>query len=159
MEIDIRAYAPADREAVVALALRAWEPVHASMAGVLGPEIHARIVGDWRERQSRDVRTDLDAEEVGVWVAVTDAVAGFVSVKLDHGELNGEIHMLAVDPDQQRRGVGSALIDAAVEYMREEGMDIAQIGTGGDPGHAPARAAYEKAGFTALPVVNYFKAI
>ena len=31
--------------------------------------------------------------------------------------------------------------------MRSRGMDIAVVETGGDPGHAPARAAYEKAGF------------
>ena len=34
---------------------------------------------------------------------------------------------------------------------------MALVGTGGDPGHAPARRAYEQAGFTALPIVNYVK--
>ena len=41
--------------------------------------------------------------------------------------------------------------------MREQGMDIAIVETGGDPGHAPARAAYEAAGFTLLPVARYFR--
>jgi hypothetical protein len=41
--------------------------------------------------------------------------------------------------------------------MRERGMDIAAVGTGGDPGHAPARALYEELGYTALPVVRYLK--
>jgi hypothetical protein len=31
------------------------------------------------------------------------------------------------------------------------------VETGGDPGHAAARATYERAGFAALPVVRYFK--
>jgi hypothetical protein len=43
--------------------------------------------------------------------------------------------------------------------MRESGMRVAMIGTGGDPGHAPARRAYDKAGYTALPSVQYFKAL
>jgi hypothetical protein len=36
-------------------------------------------------------------------------------------------------------------------------MDIVAVGTGGDPGYAPARAAYEAYGFTALPGVRYLK--
>jgi hypothetical protein len=36
-------------------------------------------------------------------------------------------------------------------------MDIAVVETGGDPGHAPARAAYEVAGFTLLPIARYFR--
>ena len=36
-------------------------------------------------------------------------------------------------------------------------MDIAVVETGGDPGHAPARAAYESAGFTVLPIARYFR--
>ncbi|MGW5879681.1 GNAT family N-acetyltransferase [Nocardiopsis terrae] len=159
MDISIRRYAPEDREAVVALALRAWEPVHASMAKVLGARIHGQVVGDWRKRQSQDVRSDLDAEEVRAWVAVTDRVAGFATVKLDREEATGELHMLAVDPDQQDRGVGSALTRFAEEYMRQEGMKVSLISTGGDPGHAPARAVYERAGYTGLPVVNYFKSL
>ena len=33
------------------------------------------------------------------------------------------------------------------------------VETGGDPGHAPAWRVYNKADFTALPVVRYFKAL
>jgi hypothetical protein len=33
--------------------------------------------------------------------------------------------------------------------MKEAGMQVATVSTGGDPSHAPARRAYEKAGFTA----------
>ena len=33
------------------------------------------------------------------------------------------------------------------------------IDTGGDPGHAPARQVYEKANYTLLPIVRYFKAL
>lgn len=159
MDISTRAYAPEDRDAVVALALRAWEPVHASMAEVMGEQIYALTVGDWRRTQARDVQADLDAEEVQAWVAVTDRVAGFATVKLDREEGVGELHMLAVDPDQQKQGVGSALIEATEGFMREEGMRVALISTGGDPGHAPARVAYESAGYTAMPAVNYFKAL
>lgn len=160
MDISIRPYSADDREAVVALSLRAWGPGHASMAQALGESLYGRLVGDWRATQSRDVRADLDSEEVGVWVAVVqDRVAGFVTVKLDHEERSGEIHMLGVDPERQGRGVGTALTDFATEHMRGEGMTVAMVETGGDHGHAAARATYAKAGFTPLPIVRYFKNI
>ena len=41
--------------------------------------------------------------------------------------------------------------------MRAQGMDIAAVGTGGDPGHGPARALYEALGYTALPGVRYLR--
>jgi hypothetical protein len=41
--------------------------------------------------------------------------------------------------------------------MQAAGMEIAVVETGGDPGHAPARAAYEALGFTLLPVARYFR--
>lgn len=41
--------------------------------------------------------------------------------------------------------------------MKEAGMSIAMVETGGDPGHAPARHTYEKAGFGLFPVARYFK--
>lgn len=31
--------------------------------------------------------------------------------------------------------------------LRMAGMRVAEVGTGGDPSHAPARRAYAKAGF------------
>ena len=45
----------------------------------------------------------------------------------------------------------------AAGHMRRSGMDIAVVETGGDPGHAPARRAYEAAGYTLLPIARYFQ--
>ncbi len=46
---------------------------------------------------------------------------------------------------------------ASVQAMRRCGMDIAVVETGGDPGHAPARALYGEVGFTLLPIARYFR--
>jgi hypothetical protein len=43
--------------------------------------------------------------------------------------------------------------------MRTRGIDLAIVTTGGDPGHAPARATYDTAGFTPVPQVWYSKLI
>lgn len=69
----------------------------------------------------------------------------------------GEIYMIAVDPNFQGRGIGTALIKFTLTWMRDAGMSVAMVETGGDPGHAPARRTYEKAGFGLFPVARYFK--
>jgi GNAT superfamily N-acetyltransferase len=83
---------------------------------------------------------------------------GFVAVALNaFHERMGVIDFIGVDPDYQRRGISSRLTQVAIDHMRRQGMDIAVVATGGDPGHAPARAAYEEAGFTLLPISRYFR--
>jgi GNAT superfamily N-acetyltransferase len=67
--------------------------------------------------------------------------------------------MVAVDPEFQGRGIGGALVEFAVAWMKEAGMSIAMIETGADPGHAPARRTYEKAGFELFSVARYFKTL
>jgi GNAT superfamily N-acetyltransferase len=69
----------------------------------------------------------------------------------------GEIYMVAVDPDFQGHGIGTALTEFALNWMKEAGMSVAMVETGGDPGHAPARRTYEKLGFGLLPIARYFK--
>jgi len=156
----IRPFEDRDAEAVVGLSLRAWAPAYASLERVLGPEIFRRQHPDWREDQRRAVRGVLAANERNVWVAEAGAgfVAGFVAIELDHPEEGmGEISMLGVDPDRQGAGIGTALTEFALERLKEAGMGVAMVETGGDPGHAPARRAYEKAGFALLPIARYFK--
>jgi GNAT superfamily N-acetyltransferase len=160
MPIEIRALTEADIETVVELSLRAWAPVFASFETVLGREIYRRIFPDWLASQADGVAKVCREHLATTWVAVTNnEPVGFVAVVLDHNTRSGEIEMLAVDPPHQRRGIATSLIAYSVDRMRAAGARVAAIGTGGDPGHAPARRAYEKAGFTPLPLVRYYKAL
>jgi ribosomal protein S18 acetylase RimI-like enzyme len=156
----IRRYEPSDEERVVDLSLRAWAPVFASLERVLGQEIFHRLHGDWRPFQARAVREVLNSGDITVWISVSDQVHGFVATKISDPErLIGEVWMLAVDPDSQRRGIGSALTTFATERLRDAGMRVAMIDTGGDAGHAPARKVYEKSDYTLLPIARYWKAL
>jgi ribosomal protein S18 acetylase RimI-like enzyme len=93
-----------------------------------------------------------------VLVAELDGRAvGFLAYELNFQDGVGDVAMLAVHPDHQNRGVGTALNNAALAKMLEAGMKMARVETGGDPSHAPARRCYEKAGYTALPIVRYHK--
>jgi ribosomal protein S18 acetylase RimI-like enzyme len=152
--IGLRRLEDEDRESVIALSLRAWEPVFASFRDVLGDDLYRRVHPDWERDQARSVADALARNES--WVAVVDGkVAGFVNVTFDVEERSGEIYMIAVDPAAQRQGVASLLTALALDEMRARGLDLAIVATGGDPGHAPARHTYEKAGFTPCPQVWY----
>jgi ribosomal protein S18 acetylase RimI-like enzyme len=155
----IRPFEDRDTDAVVDLSLRAWAPAFASLEQVLGSEIFRRQHPDWRVDQRRAVEAVLAAEKTPVWVAGLGANAvGFVAVELHHPEDDmGEISMLAVDPDYQGSGIGTALTEFALDRLKDAGMTVAMVETGGNPGHAAARRTYEKAGYTQLPIARYFK--
>jgi GNAT superfamily N-acetyltransferase len=148
-----------DTPAVVDLSLRAWAPVFASLERVLGSAVFRRMHPDWRQDQRRAVEEVCFSHEIQVWVAeVNGETVGFVATGVyDPGLSMGEITMLAVDPDHQTGGLGTALTEFALDSLKDAGMRIAMVETGGDPGHTPARRTYERAGFTLLPVARYFK--
>ncbi|HEY0638172.1 MAG TPA: GNAT family N-acetyltransferase [Pseudonocardiaceae bacterium] len=159
MRTSVREYEERDEDGVVGLSLRAWAPVFESLRAALGG-LFDLMYTDWRVDQEKAVRAACRDEGLRVWVAEVDgAVAGFAAARVDPGERMGEVHMIAVDPGQQRRGVGTALMAAAMAWFRESGMTLAMVETGGDPGHAPARALYEHAGYTLLPVARYFSRV
>lgn len=156
----IRDYRAQDEEAVVGLSLRAWAPVFQSLERVLGPDIFTRLHPDWRRDQEGAVRGTLADPASRVWVAdAGNEVTGFAAAVLHHDRGLGEVTMLAVDPQAQNRGTGAALTEVATSWLRASGVAVAMIDTGGDPGHSPARRVYEKAGYTPLPIVRYFKAL
>jgi GNAT superfamily N-acetyltransferase len=149
-----------DIGAVVEFSMRAWKPVFESFERVMGPEIYQRIYPDWKAGQARVVEAACRAEGNRAWVAEADGrPVGFAVVVADEEAKSAEIFMLAVDPDYQNHGIGLDLVTFAVDRIVELGIPLAEIGTGGDPGHAAARHVYEKAGFTAVPLMRYYKAL
>jgi ribosomal protein S18 acetylase RimI-like enzyme len=154
--VTVRAIEPGDVDAVVGFSVQAWEPVFQSFQQLLGPRLFARFYPEWQRQQADDVRAAIETNPT--WVGVCDgAVAGFVNVKFDEAESSGEIYMIAVDPSFQRRGVAGTLTEHALDEMRARGLTLATVGTGADPGHAPARRTYEAAGFTPWPHVTYVR--
>lgn len=161
MSVHIRSLVAGDVDEIVALSLRAWEPVFDSLQLVLGHRLFGELRGDdWRPGQAAAVRTTLEDATVQTWVAeIGGAVRGFASAKHEPDEKMGEILMVAVHPEYQHRGIATELTEAATSWMAEHGARVVMVETGGDFGHAAARATYEGAGFTAVPVARYFKTV
>ena len=157
--VPIRRFLESDLDAIVDLSLRAWAPVFASVRVTLGDEVFLRLHPDWQADQVEAVRASCLNDERDVFVATADGrPVGFVTIVLDaFHERMGMVEIIGVDPDYQRQGIGDRLTEYATEHMKRRGMDICVIETGGDSGHAPARALYEAAGFTLLPIARFFR--
>lgn len=159
MTLRIRPVASTDVEALVDLTLRAFVPVFESFRSILGDALYEHIWPDWGAGQRQAVEMMCaDAERYAVLVAEVDGCSvGYVAYTLDAEARTGEIQLIAVHPDLQNQGIATALCETAIDGMRKMGMLLAKVETGADPSHAPARRAYEKAGFIGLPLVRYFK--
>ena len=152
----IREYQQRDTGPIVDLSLRAWAPVFVSIEQAMDPAVYREFYPDWRACQRKAVEEACADEAKSVWVGEQDgAVVAFLALSR-HSDQLGEIYMIAVDPDYQRRGIGAELTRFAIEQLKRMGVAIAMVDTGGDPGHGPARQTYEKCGFRKLPVARYF---
>jgi ribosomal protein S18 acetylase RimI-like enzyme len=145
----LRPATSADLPSLDAIREAAFAPVFASFRSILGEEIYNLA-------QARDDKAQGEllpsfftrgsgwevyaAEQAGV-------VVGFVSVQLNNETRVGEIGLNAVHPDHAGKGVGTTMYEFALARMKEAGMQVATVATGGDPSHGAARRAYEKAGF------------
>jgi ribosomal protein S18 acetylase RimI-like enzyme len=87
--------------------------------------------GDWRSRKVRAIDDDCAAQPDGVFVAEDQSgnVVGYITTRLNRQSGIGWIPNLAVDPGHQGRGVGRRLIEHALQFFRQQGMQIAKIET------------------------------
>jgi ribosomal protein S18 acetylase RimI-like enzyme len=161
MDYRIRPFKGSDINDIVHLSLLAWEPVFTSWEKILGPKLYPiAIYPDWRIGQKEVVEKVCNDAKINTWVAEVDGqVVGFVAYEFNDTSHVGEVQMLAVHPEYQNQGIDTALNILALQKLADGGMKLAVVGTGGDEGHAPARRSYEKAGYTGLPLVRYYKAL
>lgn len=162
--VRLRAQRDGDIEALVALAHRAWRDVEASVDAVLGSPLDRLATPSWASHHDAVVRQACASEETTVVVADDHEgePLGFVAHRVhapsEAMSAYGEIVIIGVEPAARGRGVGKALLDRAVADLRTYGVPVIMAETGGDEGHAPARALYESAGFTRLPIAQYWRA-
>jgi ribosomal protein S18 acetylase RimI-like enzyme len=147
--VRLRAQREADVEALIALAQRAWKDVEASVDAMLGSPLDRLATPSWVAHHEAVVREVCDAKETTVVVAEggSGKLVGFVAHRVhqpsDGMSTYGEIVVIAVDPGARSRGIGRTLLDRAVADLHDSRVPVIMIETGGDEGHAPARALYE----------------
>ena len=157
MKIKIRPFTDSDINDVIIITLLAFEPIFISFEKILGPRIYPIIYPDWRKSQTDGVENISQNNKISLWVAEVDKnVVGYIAYEL-YDDKTGEVQLMAVHPEYQNHGIGTQLNTFALQKMKEGGMKMAIVSTGGDESHAPARRSYEKAGYTALPLVKYYR--
>lgn len=148
-DLHFRRSRPEDAARLESIRCAAFAPVFASFRAILGDEIYD--LAQRREDEAQEVLlASLLAPESNweLYVAQSgEELVGFVSVRLDSQTQVGEVGLNAVDPARAGHGIGSAMYAFALERMKQAGMKVATVATGGDPSHAPARRAYRKVGF------------
>lgn len=133
--MEIVPYSAEHREPLLALSLRAWEPVFPMLKSAVPAFVYESFYPDgWRSRQSNDLGAILDGEPENIDVALVDkSPTGWVCTRLHPEDSMSEVYV--------------------------HGMQMVMVETGDDPGHSPARHLYEGSGFKRWPVARYFKEI
>lgn len=156
----IRPYTSTDLPTLHAIRAAAFAPVFASFRNIVGPEIAALGLAT-AEQEQADLLDAIAKSDSGNAIAVSESggvIAGFVSWKPNIAPGIGEITLNAVHPDHGGKGIGTALYEHALAALKSAGMQLATVGTGGDPSHAPARRTYEKVGFSVhLPSIYMYR--
>jgi RimJ/RimL family protein N-acetyltransferase len=156
----IRPFQPGDLPAMQRVRQAAFEPVFRSFRAIVGEQIAALAFASAEAEQAKlldDICAAGSGHQVLV-VTIGDEIVGFVSFTVDPTTRLGEIGLNAVHPEHAGKGIGAEMYELVLARMKERGMAIATVGTGGDPSHAPARRAYEKAGFgPAIPSITLYR--
>jgi ribosomal protein S18 acetylase RimI-like enzyme len=100
----------------------------------LGPD----IIRENARRKSEDSKlivAEIDGRPVG-----------YITASSDLGPKLGEIGIVSVDPEYQRRGIGSKLMRAALDFLKSRG--VRKIWTTVSSINTPAILYYIKNGFT-----------
>ena len=125
----IRPFRPDDLPRLQEITAQTFGPVSIdrNMEQLLGPFGQ----GGWQGRKVAAIADDCLLQPDGVFVAETQdgQVAGYVTTRLNSVSRIGWIPNLAVDPAWQGKGLGRALLQHAIDFFRESGMEVAKIET------------------------------
>lgn len=135
--IDVRQATLDDEPELRRIDLATWSPLTSPSEPPQNPDEY-RFFDDDRTKADDVLVAVLDGRIAG-WIKLTPATPLRASshVKMING--------LGVDPEQQGRGVGRALVEAAVKRAREQGARKVSLRVLGHNG--TARRLYERCGF------------
>ena len=153
----IRPATEADTEALVTIALAEWQAIYDGFADQLGEEIFPLIYPDPRADKAGQIRRNVASGSCFV-TECDGRIAGFIHYTYDTSTHIGTIGNNAVSGEFRGRGIGPRQYEFVFDLLRRRGAKGVRVTTGLDEAHAPARRAYEKAGFSASTrSVTYFK--
>jgi len=155
--LTIREARAEDADDAGAMVARSRVEIYRVRRELLGDELADLIFPDVFEAKKRSTAELVRANPGGAFIAeVGDRMAGLLCWRVSESGDVGELLEVTVDPDFQRRGIGTLMCLRALAVFREREVSAVLVKTGLDDGHAGARRLYEKLGFSAgLPWVHY----
>jgi len=134
-----RPYSPARDEGAV---FELWQNTIGERWPLSSESFHRVTVGNRLYQPGDHLVAELGGKAIGF-------VATQARKRAPGLERRGEIMLILVEKDEQRRGIGRALLDAALAHLRQAGVADAQLGGGGRsyfwpgvPGNLPGAVAF-----------------
>ena len=153
----MREYHTDDLETVMDIADLAWRPIRQMGREALGDAI-ADVLNPMGDAKSKGLQVKAQIESGKYGIAVCEhenTVVGFITWQIE-GPV-GEICNNGALKSSGLKGIGQTMYHYVFDVFRKAGVKVAKVTTGLDWAHAPARRAYERAGFKKhLDFTTYF---
>ena len=145
--VTVRRAEPRDAAGIAGVHVRSWQVAY---RGLLSDERLDGLSVEEREQRWAGVLGEGDGDSFTLVADLDDRVAGFCSVAApsrdtDAGERTAEVGAIYVEPQLWRRGIGTALLAAAVDELRRGGWHEATLWVFAE--NAVARGFYARFGF------------
>ena len=152
--MSIRPVTPEDGEAIQQLVCESFAEITTDRA--IDERLDPPEGDDWRRRLRRWSAAEVaDPDNHGLVWEESGQVVGYVAAMIDRRYGNvGRIPTLAVDAQCRNRGIGSALVNAAIAFFREAGMSIVRIQTGAN--NPVGQRLYPRLGFVEVSRQVYY---
>lgn len=145
--MNMREYRPEDLETVMHIANEAWKPIRRMSSAALGPKIVKLLNPEGTDNsKGKQVKWQIDSGKYEIAICEHEGrIVGFITWYIDG--IVGDICNNAALPGSGLKGIGQMMYKYVLDIFRANGVKVAKVTTGMDWAHAPARRAYERAGF------------
>ena len=146
--MNMRPYCEDDLLKVMEIANIAWRPIRKMSRAALGDSI-ADILNPAGDDVSKglQVKGQIESGTYGIAVCEHDGeLVGFITYAING--IWGEICNNGALTSTGLKGIGQTMYKYVMAEFRKAGVKVVKVTTGLDDAHAPARRAYERAGFS-----------
>lgn len=156
-EYKIRPATEEDADTLVAIALNEWKAIYEGYREQMGEELYFTFFPDCNADKEGQIRRNVASGNCFI-TECDGKIAGFINYVYSESEKIGTISNNAVSSEFRGRGIGPRQYEFVFDRLRSLGAVAVKVTTGFDDAHAPARRAYEKAGFSAnTKSITYYK--